>query len=469
MSNYPYPELQRAYVDALGIHTAYYETGSCNGRPVMLLHGMTSSGDVFREALHELSDALWLIAPDLPGFGYSDYTEPYTLDHLVEWLAAFREALDLPPMVLAGHSFGGALATAFTASYPQDVARLLLVAPAVAVAQTVPNPVKKAGISLGLVDLGTVMSQSRALVRQQIRQPFYAPDEQDEGVWERRLLAYDQARASADVIKALAFEDLRPFFSRIQQPTCVLWGQDDNVLPVSQADELLKLREDIVIHKLPACAHVVMLEQQAAFQAAVRAFAQEADMAQAVATALQATSAQVVSVFGSSAPQPGEPAYEEARRVGRLLAEAGFAVATGGYIGTMTAVSQGASEVGGHVIGVTSEQIERFRPIGPNEFVTQEVRYETLRDRLLHLVVNNDGIIVLPGGIGTLSEMSLAWSFLQTGEMPPRPMALLGDLWHDTMLAFESPDYVKPEHMALLYLANSPETAVAHIVNNCRT
>lgn len=94
----------------------------------------------------------------------------------------------------------------------------------------------------------------------------------------------------------------------------------------------------------------------------------------------------IISVFGSSAPQPGSGAYEEARRVGELLAQAGFAVATGGYSGTMTAVSQGASEAGGHVIGVTSAQIEQFRPLGPNRWVAEEIKFETLRDRLLHLV-----------------------------------------------------------------------------------
>jgi uncharacterized protein (TIGR00730 family) len=168
----------------------------------------------------------------------------------------------------------------------------------------------------------------------------------------------------------------------------------------------------------------------------------------------------VISVFGGSTPQPGSAAYAEARAVGRLLAEAGFAVATGGYVGTMTAVSQGASEAGGRVIGVTCDQIERFRPIGPNRFVTQEIRYATLRERLLHLVTANDGIITLPGGIGTLSEMALAWSFLQTGEISPRPLVLLGPLWRAVLDAFNHPDYVRESHRALLSFADTPETAV---------
>ncbi len=176
----------------------------------------------------------------------------------------------------------------------------------------------------------------------------------------------------------------------------------------------------------------------------------------------------VISVFGSAAPQPGSEAYESARLVGRLLAEAGFAVATGGYSGTMTAVSQGASEAGGHVIGVTSAQIERFRPLGANQWVAEEIKYESLRDRLLHLILQNDGMITLPGGIGTLSEMALAWSFLQVGEVESRPFALLGKMWRDGIDAFFRPEYVKPQHLDLLYFAESPETAVAHIVQNVK-
>lgn len=172
----------------------------------------------------------------------------------------------------------------------------------------------------------------------------------------------------------------------------------------------------------------------------------------------------IISVFGSSAPQPGSRSYDEARLVGRLVAEAGYAVATGGYSGTMTAVSQGAAEAGGHVIGVTSAQIERFRPLGPNGWVKEEIKYETLTDRLLHLVKNNDGMIVLPGGIGTLSEMALAWSFLQVGEISPRPLALLGDLWRATVEQFYDPAYIKADHLAMLYFAKTPETAVAHVV-----
>ena len=81
-----------------------------------------------------------------------------------------------------------------------------------------------------------------------------------------------------------------------------------------------------------------------------------------------------ISVFGGSQPREGSTAYAEAQQLGRLLAERGHVVLTGGYIGVMEAVSRGAREAGGHVIGVTSEDIEAWRPIKANAWVMEELR-----------------------------------------------------------------------------------------------
>lgn len=171
----------------------------------------------------------------------------------------------------------------------------------------------------------------------------------------------------------------------------------------------------------------------------------------------------VIAVFGSSTPQPDSAPYAEARRLGQLLAEAGLAVATGGYGGTMAAVSRGASEAGGRVIGVTSSHMERWRPMPANEWVAEEIKLETQTERLLYLVNRFQGMIALPGGIGTLSEVSLAWSLMQTDEAPRRPLVLLGPLWRETIRTFSQEEYIRPRDMDLIYLAHSAETAVGYV------
>jgi uncharacterized protein (TIGR00730 family) len=178
----------------------------------------------------------------------------------------------------------------------------------------------------------------------------------------------------------------------------------------------------------------------------------------------------VISVFGGSAPRPGEPAYREAESLGRALAQAGFEVATGGYVGTMEAVSKGAAEVGGGVIGVTCEQIERWRDVRPNRWVTEEVRCETLRERAYRLIAIGEGAIALPGGVGTLSEVALAWSLLQTQEIEPRPIVLVGDVWRRTLTGFLSSadGYLGPSEAKLLTFVPDAAAAVRELVSRLK-
>ncbi|MCB0164128.1 MAG: LOG family protein [Anaerolineae bacterium] len=182
-----------------------------------------------------------------------------------------------------------------------------------------------------------------------------------------------------------------------------------------------------------------------------------------------ASTQKIVSVFGSSAPQPLSADYEAARTVGQLLARAGCIVQTGGYSGIMAAASQGAVEAGGHTIGITSAQIETFRPMPPNEWVKKEIKHQTLRDRLLYLIENCDGVIVMPGGIGTLSELSLIWSFVQTGERAPLPIITVGGLWQRTLAAFIDQAYIKPAHQNLITTTRTAQEAVAVLLAHFKT
>jgi 2-hydroxy-6-oxonona-2,4-dienedioate hydrolase len=256
----PYSPLPRRQVEALGINTSYYEAGNPKDPPLLLLHGMSTSADSFRETMHDLSDRFYLIAPDIPGFGFSDLTEPYTVPHLVEWLADFVSALELPPVHLLGHSFGGALAPAYALDYPEDVQNLVLLAPAILSASEFPDWLKKAGMGLGLFDLGTAVS--RLFLQRQIRVPFYDPSRQPESIWQRRLADYERARSSPEVLKALAFYGQASRLADVQQPTCLIWGRNDPVVNPDHATRLAALLPDAQVHFLEECGHAPMLEQR---------------------------------------------------------------------------------------------------------------------------------------------------------------------------------------------------------------
>lgn len=268
-----YPEIPRFYVGAYDIRTSYYMAGQRHGgTPVVMLHGMSTSGDSFREVMHELSATHWVIAPDIPGFGYSDQASPYTIPHLVEWLADLQWSLSLPPMALLGHSFGGILATSFALAYAEEVERLLLLAPAILTGGNFPELLKKVGIGLGLVDVGSAVSQSKLMVKRQIKVPFYDAERFDESFWERRLRDYELARASANVLKATAFYDIRASLAKVSQPACLVWGENDTVVPASDADLLVNVMPRAVVHKLPECGHLPMVEQQEKFLAIAKQF-----------------------------------------------------------------------------------------------------------------------------------------------------------------------------------------------------
>ncbi len=172
-----------------------------------------------------------------------------------------------------------------------------------------------------------------------------------------------------------------------------------------------------------------------------------------------------ITVFGGAQPKEGSSGYEEARELGKLLAERGHAVLTGGYMGTMEAVSRGASDAGGHVIGVTCEDIEAWRKTSANAWVKEERRKKSLMDRLLALIEGCEAAMALSGGAGTLTEVSLMWNLMIVESLPPRPLILVGRGWQSTFDQFfkEFESYMPVHQRKLLYFAEDVKTAVTKL------
>lgn len=123
-------------------------------------------------------------------------------------------------------------------------------------------------------------------------------------------------------------------------------------------------------------------------------------------------------------------------RLGYLIATTGHTVLTGGYIGSMEAVSRGAAEAGGKVVGITCDEIEVWRPVRANPWVQEERRFSTIRQRLFALIEGCDAAIALPGGAGTLAEVSVMWSHFQAEAISIRPLVLIGPGWQETIETF---------------------------------
>jgi uncharacterized protein (TIGR00725 family) len=174
-----------------------------------------------------------------------------------------------------------------------------------------------------------------------------------------------------------------------------------------------------------------------------------------------------VTVFGGARPRPGEPEYLQAVRLGSLLGKAGHTVLTGGYTGTMEAVSRGASEAGAHVIGVTCREIEAWRPSPANPWVKEERKMDTLEARITALINGCDAALALPGGCGTLAEVSILWNRLLIEAASPRKVILIGAGWKTVFetLFKEQPRHLDENDTRWLLFANTVEDAVKMLEN----
>lgn len=164
----------------------------------------------------------------------------------------------------------------------------------------------------------------------------------------------------------------------------------------------------------------------------------------------------IITVFGSSAPEPGEKDYESAYLLGKLLARAGFNVCNGGYYGIMEAVSKGAREEGAEVTGVTLETFGNR----PNSYVTDVIPAKSLGERVTKLIALGAGYIIYPGGTGTLLELAVVWELINKDIMHRKTVAALGGFWDDLINFMDKRMEFEKRKTGLITVCNSEEEAV---------
>ncbi len=173
-----------------------------------------------------------------------------------------------------------------------------------------------------------------------------------------------------------------------------------------------------------------------------------------------------VGVFGSARTRTDHPSYAKSEQVGRALAEAGFAVITGGGPGAMEAANKGASDAGGVSVGLG---IELPFEAGLNDYVDIGINFRYFFARKTMFVKYAQGFVVLPGGLGTFDELFEALTLVQTQKVTSFPVVLLGvDYWsgllawlRDTVLAERN---INETDLELLVLTDDVEEAVSIMV-----
>jgi uncharacterized protein (TIGR00730 family) len=169
-----------------------------------------------------------------------------------------------------------------------------------------------------------------------------------------------------------------------------------------------------------------------------------------------------VTVFGSARIGPGDPDYTRARECGRLLAEAGFAVITGGGPGVMEAANRGAKEGGGFSVGFN---IELPHEQASNRYLDLAVTFRHFYARKVMLVKGAEGFILFPGGFGTLDELFEALTLIQTDKVLEFPVSLIGEDYWGGLLDWIAARplataKISPEDVDLLHVTDHVAVAV---------
>ena len=116
---------------------------------------------------------------------------------------------------------------------------------------------------------------------------------------------------------------------------------------------------------------------------------------------VETTKDKIVTIFGGSRCNRESIEYRQAKELGGRLAEAGFTICTGGYLGVMEAASLGAHEKGGRVFGIVMNQFKSE----PNRYLTDKVATNHFYERLQNLIERSVGFVALRGGMGTVTEI----------------------------------------------------------------
>jgi pimeloyl-ACP methyl ester carboxylesterase len=270
-----YSSPKNAYVNALGVNIHYQDTGpSKNPIPILFLHGFGASLQTWDTWSQSLSNEYRVISVDLPGFGLTgeDPSGIYTDERSVEVLEAFLKALQISKVVLVGNSMGGKFAWQFTARYPNQVAKLVLISP---------DGYASPGIEYGKKTEIPAIAQlyryffSKTFLAMNLEPAYANPKTLNDDLVNRYydlMLAPGVRGAILARMQQTVLKDPVPSLANIQVPTLLIWGEKDAFIPISNSNDYLKVMPNVKRVSLPNIGHLPQEEQPTIGLAALKEF-----------------------------------------------------------------------------------------------------------------------------------------------------------------------------------------------------
>lgn len=239
-----------------GIATEYKDEGQ--GLPIVMLHGWKHSLEVFDGIMPELR-GYRIIRIDLPGFGGSEVPpKAWCVADYVHHVACVLERLDIQPFAIVGHSFGGRVIIKGMSERNLSAQKIVLIASA----GNAKRNTYRLLIYKTLAKIGKAIAVVFPALGSRLRASVYAHAGSD----------YGQAGALKDTFRKVVHEDLRAAAALIHTPALLIWGEQDDVTPLSDGTDLARVIPGSALEIVPGAGHNVHIERPRDVAEMVRRF-----------------------------------------------------------------------------------------------------------------------------------------------------------------------------------------------------
>lgn len=267
----PHAERSRfTVVDDVRVH--YQEAGFASRPPVIMIHGFTASTLVWSEVLLPIAEAGFrVIAPDLMGFGFSEKPRAglYTIENHAEMIIGLMDRLGVERATLVGSSYGGAIAATCALSHPDRVERLVMVG-AVSNDDIKRRPLMRLAASPVMGNLiSPLLLDLRWMIKRHLKKNAVGNagwfDDKRVAAYHLPLRAVDTQHAALSMLRRWSAEQIREKAHLIKQPTLLIWGEQDQEIPLSDGHRLLEQIKGARLIVFRRCGHLPQEEYPEAF------------------------------------------------------------------------------------------------------------------------------------------------------------------------------------------------------------
>ncbi len=224
---------------------------------LVFLHGWQQDHHTWDRIITGLKNQYQCLAPDLPGFGQEKLSNKnWGITEYAKWVNDFSEKNKLESYVLIGHSFGGRIATVIAKNNPKVSKLILYATPAIKQPLSWPQKFRSALIEA---------IKKSGLPKDKI--PFYP-------IIADKFRSEDRRKAGplTTVFENTINFDLRPYLIDIKQPTLLIWGEDDSVVPISVGNEILRMVRGATLKIIPNGSHFAHLDNPELFCGIIRSW-----------------------------------------------------------------------------------------------------------------------------------------------------------------------------------------------------